>query len=60
LIVPPLKLIDKLPHMTLQRALWDSTPVTVKSLKEEEDCKRLLMREAKMLRYINYIYIYIP
>lgn len=44
------KLFDKMPHMTLQSALWHTTPVTVKRFKGREDSRQLLMKEADMLR----------
>lgn len=39
-----------MPHMTLQSALWHSTPVTVKHFKEQENSRQLLLREADLLR----------
>ena len=47
---PQTKLLDDLPHMTLQSALWLSTPVTVKRFKGEEVRKKLMMKEADLLR----------
>ena len=47
---PQMKLLDDLPHMTLQNALWFSTPVTVKHFKGKESMKQLLMKEADLLR----------
>lgn len=48
---PVIKHLDEMPHMTLQNAFWDSTPVTVKRLKGREDGEDLLVREASLLRY---------
>lgn len=47
---PHINLVDDMPHMTLQSALWHSTPVTVKRFKGREDSRQLLMREADLLR----------
>ena len=47
---PLTKLLDDLPHVTLQSALWHCTPVTVKRFKGREGGKQLLMKEADLLR----------
>ena len=47
---PQMKLVDDLPHMILQSATWLSTPVTVKRFKGEEVRKKLMMKEADLLR----------
>ena len=48
---PLMKLLDDLPHMTLQSATWDSTPVSVKRFKGQEGNEQLLLsKEANLLR----------
>lgn len=44
-----------MPHMTLQSALWHSTPVTVKRYKGGEDSRRLLLKEADLLRWSLFL-----
>ena len=47
---PLMKLLDDLPHMTLQSATWDFTPVSVKCFKRGGSNKRLLLKEVNLLR----------
>ena len=44
------KVLDDLPHMTLQSALWKHSPVTVKHVKGQEDGRTLVRREVDILR----------
>ena len=54
--IPDIKLFDNMPHMTLQSALWHSTPVTVKRFKGQEDSRQLLLKEADLLRLCLYLF----
>ncbi|KAL9979081.1 hypothetical protein ACROYT_G016683 [Oculina patagonica] len=51
---PYMRLFDGMPHMTLQSALWHTTPVTVKRFKGREDSRQLLMREADLLSWLRH------
>ena len=51
---PYIILLDDMPHMTLQSALWHSTPVTVKRFKRQEDSRQLLLKEADLLRSVSF------